>query len=271
MKCRSCGVAVHSDRSPYCLPCSAIDTLAREFQGEFSSGTVRNLATDIVLAAARQVRAVRLYTLRQAGTPEGVTLREKPESAERPGGGAPREVREPKKGSGQPAEEEASYYTETEEDDRRRETEEDEVDSLDFPTAAEKAEVARRKEENPPGVAAKSAPPLRPPPKEVKQSHTRDHHHGERRRSRTRSREECKDRRRNRADPPEEASGSRRRSRGFELIPDKKKEPLAGPAGPPRQEGYLPERYFRLPSEEKPKPPRSSDQSKWQKKKGKRR
>ena len=66
MVCSGCGIQNFSTRSEFCLACSSARTLVTEFSQEWGSQLLRNLATDIALGAARQVRALRIHSAREA-------------------------------------------------------------------------------------------------------------------------------------------------------------------------------------------------------------
>lgn len=267
MKCRSCSAPLYSDRSPYCLPCSAADCLAKEFQQPFGSSVVRNLATDVALSAARQVRAFRLFSLRAREKEEGrVTLREKEAEVKRPGGGDPRSSK-----VGAPANserergDEPSEYSYTEEEHSRDKPEEDESSTLTYPTAEERRARTAPSGGQPPCVASKSAPPIKPPPKRSSGTGEDARRKESRRSERSRTPRREQGERRGRGHRGEVHSGEKQRGRGFELVVERKEQPDRAGSRDRSHEPYLADRFFRLPAEEEAKPSDSGKGS-WQKK-----
>ena len=60
MLCESCGRAIFSRRSSYCIPCAATATLQEEFKASWGSDKLRVLAGDIAVSAARHIRGLRV-------------------------------------------------------------------------------------------------------------------------------------------------------------------------------------------------------------------
>lgn len=271
MKCRSCCSTVYTERSDLCLPCAAAETLTNEFRSSFGSETIKNLATDVIITASRQVRALRLFSLRLLEQESGVVLKAKSLSPGRTGepGGAKSSKDEKKQEAKAKEEEEYSYYSEPEES--RDQEELDEESSLSYPTKADREARETKKSERPPAVTSKSAPVVKPV--STVPGRKRERTEGEEdRRKRSpsgRHKEDCR-KRRNRQDQPEDIAGSSRRSRGFALIPDKR-APLAGSTDPKQQEAALPERYLRLPTEGPKKDDKGKGSGGWQQRKRSRR
>ena len=67
MFCSKCRRALFSKRSPLCIACAAAATLGEEFQGEWGNETLRFLAGDVAVSAARHVRALRVASNRSPG------------------------------------------------------------------------------------------------------------------------------------------------------------------------------------------------------------
>lgn len=64
MSCNRCGGPLGTSRDLTCLGCSALATLSDELRGEWTSASIRGIATDLLVSTSRQVRALRLGTLR---------------------------------------------------------------------------------------------------------------------------------------------------------------------------------------------------------------
>lgn len=64
MSCNVCHGLIGSSRDPTCLACCAVACLRDEIRSEWYSGSVRGLATDLLVSTSRQVRALRICTLR---------------------------------------------------------------------------------------------------------------------------------------------------------------------------------------------------------------
>ena len=60
MNCEKCRRTLYSNRSPLCIPCAAAATLEAEFKAPWGDETLRYLAGDIAVSAARHVRGLRV-------------------------------------------------------------------------------------------------------------------------------------------------------------------------------------------------------------------
>lgn len=64
MVCESCNGPLGASRDPICLACAAVNTVEDELKAEWPNGSVKALATDLLVSCARHVRALRVTTLR---------------------------------------------------------------------------------------------------------------------------------------------------------------------------------------------------------------
>ena len=67
MFCGKCRRSLFSKRSTLCIACAAAATLTEEFQGEWGNETLRFLAGDVAVSAARHVRALRVASNKPVG------------------------------------------------------------------------------------------------------------------------------------------------------------------------------------------------------------
>ena len=67
MYCEQCQIEIHCSRSSLCFACSAGETLLNEFAESWGAASVRGIATDLAVSTVRQIRALRLLSLRLEG------------------------------------------------------------------------------------------------------------------------------------------------------------------------------------------------------------
>ena len=251
MYCRSCQTEIWSNRSVLCVGCSSGETLLQDFRADWGSPVLRNIAVDLSLSAARQVRALRLYSLREAvkGGEEEVAARssgqghqgEKPESY-------PTKVdrkeetqrtaavlKERRTTPGEKQDSLSSSYTSGEEEEEQLRKVKAEASPLPRRGEASRGHFSSQDEKGEPGLSAKSSPPSRPRHLEgrkdsipeatqeessrhrkepEKDTERRKHRHKHHRREHTRSR----DRRRDRG---EERKSSGEKGQQIEFLDDR--------------------------------------------------
>ena len=83
MHCVSCGRLFNYSRSQYCTGCAAANTVLAELGEDWPSESLRRLAEDIAISAARHIRALRLYTGGDLQSRGAVSVREVPEAERR--------------------------------------------------------------------------------------------------------------------------------------------------------------------------------------------
>ena len=265
MFCKVCQLEIFTSRSELCLACSAVRTQNLEFQGDWGSGSLRNLGTDIACSAARQIRALRLHSLKEAG------LEERPFEAERP---TERSVAKKDEARGSAPESATVVLRSRPEDPKKKaatsgssSSEEDEEEGSQEVSPASPATTSRRQPQFSPGRAEKSAAAK----SKAKGGHEKDKESGRRKREesvRPRHKREDSDRHRKKRrnsrekrekkeveqvpSSVEEYHGRSNLSRlvdPFGRLPDRllrlNEEPLDSPRKAPRKEQWRKERRYR--------------------------
>ena len=129
--CGNCSAVLVTQRSEFCVSCASALTLKEEFKSKWGCGVVKSLATDISLSAARQVRALRLHSLKveeERTTPGGIKLTERQGDEGRSGPAIAAKVESPLKteallpsGSGRATQDEGGLDTESSESSEEEE------------------------------------------------------------------------------------------------------------------------------------------------------